>query len=271
MSGRFHRLEFTPPQSGQSAATGVNQAALTPQSLGTPVRTADHELNDASQHWRCGRFEHALKHFTRALGTNRALIPAWVGQVRMLVELGEYSEARLWSDKALELFKNNGELLAAKSTACLRMRDRRAAIACSDASLQSPGSSAARWEARGEVMIEERADRARDCFDKAMAEPNADWFDRVVVARIYLFHRVYASALEFAQSAAGVRPDHAYCWFVVGQCEEAIGWSERAMVSYSRSTELAPCDNPAKGAFDHLLNDSTGGRVWRRVKGMLRL
>ena len=39
----------------------------------------------------------ALQLYTRALGQNRAVIPAWVGQVQMLVELGEYHEARLWA------------------------------------------------------------------------------------------------------------------------------------------------------------------------------
>jgi Flp pilus assembly protein TadD len=44
----------------------------------------------------------------------------WTGQVRMLIELKEFHEAKLWADKALEKFPNEPELLAAKAVALAR-------------------------------------------------------------------------------------------------------------------------------------------------------
>ncbi len=260
MTGRFNRLE-SELLIRESSATGVSVA-------GNSVRTAADEVRTAVDHVHFGRFEDALRHYTRALGYDRAVIPAWVGQVQMLVELGENTEGRMWSDKALELFKNNGELLAAKSRACIRVGDRGAAFACSDASLKSAGSSSARWQARGEVLLGSDRAVARNCFERSLVEADADWFDRITIARIYLFHGMAAAALEHAQSGSDMQPSHAYGWYVLGQCQEGLGLMDRAMASYARSLELSPTNNPARKAVDRVLEHSTGTRVWRRLKGI---
>ena len=57
--------------------------------------------------------------FPRA-GAGPRLVAGWVGQVQMLVQLQEYPEADLWSRKGLELFPNNGELLAGRAQAFCR-------------------------------------------------------------------------------------------------------------------------------------------------------
>ena len=45
----------------------------------------------------------ALFCVSTSLGWSLArLTAAWTGQVRMLIELGEFREAKLWADKALE-------------------------------------------------------------------------------------------------------------------------------------------------------------------------
>src|SRR5262249_50249458 len=155
------------------------------QEIEATPSTNDRELlakAHEEHHW--GQFEPALRLYTRSLEANRGLIPAWVGQVQMLVQLEELHEARLWSDKALELFRNNGELLAAKAQACARLKDTKAAIACSDGALAVPGSSPWRWIARGEVLLATGQRQSEDCFRKALLEPAADWFDRVFIARI---------------------------------------------------------------------------------------
>jgi tetratricopeptide (TPR) repeat protein len=229
MNGRFSRLEL---------GDRKEHTEQVHPSAGTPIRTAEAEVEQAVSAYRSGRFEPALQSYTRALRSNRALVAAWVGQVQMLVELGEYKEARLWSDKALELFRGCGDLLAAKSRACVREGDLRAALACSDASLQSVGVSALRWAARGEVMLESKSNRARDCFDKALAEPGTDWFDRIVIARIYLFHRRPAPGLPLAQSAVEMAPGDPYAWYVLGRCQELLSWRAAARTSFERAIEL---------------------------------
>lgn len=267
MNGRFSRLEL----GGDGASHGQERTRTEePHEKGTPIRTPDHDLRLAIQAYQAGQFEQALQLYTRALHGNRGFLAAWVGQVQMLVELAEYHEARLWGDKALELFKNSGDLLAAKSRACLRQGDSPAATACSDSSISSPGSSPLRWQARGEVMLSRNPDRARDCFERSLTEPQAEWFDRVVIARIYLFHRRPAPALEFARAGVDLLPSHPYGWLVLGRAQEALGWSDRAEASYSRSLELPGDHSAARSALDQLRSRSSAGRIARWLKGVLR-
>lgn len=265
MASRFTRLEMDARQASDAQGETVTQRVS-----GVEVRTPEHDMRLASEAYRSGLHEPALQLYTRALQGNRAIIPAWVGQVQMLVELGEYEEARLWSDKALELFKHNGDLLAAKSRACLRQGDRSAAIASSDESLRSPGSSALRWQSRGEVMLDRRGERARTCFEKSIAEPDADWFDRVVIARVYLFHKHIAPAHEFAQAAVKLEPGSAYAWLVLGQCQEELGWLRNAEQSYERALELPGEHAAARGALQALTSRSASSRLGRWLGGFLR-
>jgi tetratricopeptide (TPR) repeat protein len=263
MNGRFSRLEVE-----SKAIEAIDP--LEPVQAGNTIRTSQTDMQLADEAHRLGRFEHALQMYTKALGKNQSLTAAWVGQVQMLVELGEYAEARLWSDKALELFRNSGDLLAAKARACLRQGDSAAAIECSDASLQSPGASPLRWEARGEVLLRKNAARARDCFDKALADPSADWFDRVIIARVYLYHGRGVLAMEMAQAAVGLKAGHGYCWFVLGSAQEQIGWPDQAATSYQRALDLCPTLTQSKDALRTLRSRSFSQRIWRRIGGMFQ-
>lgn len=276
MSSRFSRLEFGSKQLddasdvallGEPAAAhgGLQKKA----GEGELVRSAEHYHTGADNAARCGRFEQALQLYTRVLREDRARVAAWVGQVQMLVELGEHTEARLWSDKALELFRKNGELLAAKSRACVRQGDRAAAKICSDEALQAPGSSPARWIARGEVLLDAGEVRARDCFDKAMAEAGADWHERLVVARIYLYHRKPTPALEFAMLAVERAPAEVFAWLVQAQCFDALGNSARAVESCKRALELDPRSQDAREMRASLSSSGFGSRFARRLKGWI--
>src|ERR1043166_7580338 len=105
MGSRFSHLEFNREE---------DRDRQRPQAVGTPEASAQQYLDNAREAYHWGDFESALRLHTKCLKENRTIIAAWVGQVQMLVQLKEYNEARLWSDKALELFRNNGELMAAK-------------------------------------------------------------------------------------------------------------------------------------------------------------
>jgi tetratricopeptide (TPR) repeat protein len=183
----------------------------------------------------------------------------------MLVQLDECHEARVWSDKALEIFRNNGELLAAKSQACMRLKDKQAALACSDASLQVPGSSPWRWIARGEVLLATGQKHAEDCFQKALLEPAADWFDRVVIGRIYLYYRRASNALYHIQAALDADAANGYVWFEKGHCEGALRLVAAAAESYERCLELRPDYREAAVARDSLASPSPFGRLWSLI------
>ena len=243
MSGRFTNLEFGDEKRGREAEGKLAEI------LATGPTAADY-IARARAEDRGGQFESALRLYTRALHEDRSAIIAWVGQVQMLVQLDECHEARLWSDKALELFRNNGELLAAKAQACLRLRDIKAGLACSDASLQSPGSSPWRWQVRGETLLASGKRHFDECFQKAIAEPSADWFDRVIIARIYLFHRRATSAMAYLRQAVECEPTNGYVWFAMGNCQKALGLMLPARESYLRCIEIRPDYLPATRAVE---------------------
>jgi tetratricopeptide (TPR) repeat protein len=79
----------------------------------------------------------------------------------MLIELGEFREAKLWADKALERFPNEPELLAAKAVALGRSGDLQGALAFSDASIEERGDTPYVWLARGDVMLARAESRGR--------------------------------------------------------------------------------------------------------------
>src|SRR5512140_1908434 len=62
-----------------------------------------------------GDFERALRLYAKVLEFNPNAAEPWTGQVRMLIELGQYQDANQWADKALERFPRDAELLAAKA------------------------------------------------------------------------------------------------------------------------------------------------------------
>lgn len=229
MPGRFANLEFREERNGEETTRGRPAAGLLDE---------HHYLVAAHEEYRWGRFEKALRFYTRCLEQNRAMVPAWVGQVQMLVQLGEYHEARLWSDKALELFRDNGDLLAAKAQACVRLKDHAAAMVCSDGSMQAPGSSPWRWQARGEVLLARGREHFDACFRKSLDEPAADWFDRVVIARIYRHYQKASNALYYLREAMQMEPTCGYIWFEMGHCQAALGLTGPARSSYDRCLEL---------------------------------
>ena len=118
---RFSNLEF----GDESEDQAPEQKAL--------VKDEAYYLAEARTAFENGNFESALRLYSKVLEFNPQNAIAWASQVRMLIELGEYREAKLWADKALERFPREPELLAAKAVALARSGDLQGALAFSDA------------------------------------------------------------------------------------------------------------------------------------------
>ncbi len=257
MEGRFGRLELRRPQ----------QLAESRAASELEVRDAEHHFAKANEARCWGDHEQALRLYTRTLGEDRGRVAAWCGQVQMLVQLREYHEALLWVDKALELFPYQGELMACRAQASARLGDRKTAMACSDRALASPGSSAWRWQARGETLLACKKTHHDECFERAACEPDFGWFDFVLIAEILEHYGRLASAMKQVHLALGIRPDHAYNWYMLGRCQQGLGWTGAAGQSYTRALELAPHFVPARSALK-----STGGvRLLARLFAPLRI
>src|SRR6516165_7152609 len=102
---RFERLEF------DDGAEDEPESAHAPRFSLAQERDSGFWLRQADDHRRRGLYENSLRYYSRALEFDRSLAAGWLGQVQMLVLLGECPEAELWARKALELFKSQGDLM----------------------------------------------------------------------------------------------------------------------------------------------------------------
>jgi tetratricopeptide (TPR) repeat protein len=209
-------------------------------------------LREAQTAFENAWFEPALRLYARALEHDPQNLTAWTGQVRALIELGEFREARVWADKALERFPTAPELLAAKAVALGRDGDVDAAMAFSDASLEERGDAPYLWLARGDVLLARKERRADHCFERALELAPGDWFIAWLAARIRHFYRQFAAALKMARLAAQWNPGAFTAWLICGQCQAALGLAEPARTSFEQTLQLSSDCRAAREALTDL-------------------
>lgn len=247
---RFSRLELQNEQTPLGEQSGT-------QSL----RDETHWLKTARLERENGLYENALRLYSRALEVDRSLVGGWVGQVQMLIFLGEYKEADLWSRKALELFKNNPELLAGRAQALCRMGDFKTALVSSDLAIAQPGLFSYAWISRGEVMLVRGETTDTFCFEKAI-QIDPDWLVRLEIADVYRHHRRLTKSLQYYRRAVECAPDQPHAWFSQGRCENDLGFASAAKISLSRCLELAPKHDAARTALRTITTSSRPVRNW---------
>ena len=226
---RFDKLEF---DDGRSHGDKAARPAET--------RRDDTDwMQQADQHRRGGWYENALKFYSRALELDKTLVGGWLGQVQMLVLLGEYPEAELWARKALELFPAHGDLMAGRGQALCRLGDIKRAHEMCDGSLKQTGQSAYRWMVRGELMLAGKQTTDQHCFDKAQ-QLDADWLVSAEIALIYLFYRNPSRAQLRARRACETAPGQYYAWLVLARCQRALGLDGQSRHSLRTCLELCP-------------------------------
>jgi tetratricopeptide (TPR) repeat protein len=256
---RFDRLEFDhEPESGPSDAgqTG-HEAETNPDHLAW--------MHKADDHRRRGLYENSLRYYSRALELDKSLTAGWLGQVQMLVLLGEYPEAELWARKSLEIFKGHGDLMAGRAQALARIGDRTQAMELADAAFRQEGHSAYRWMVRGELLVTARDAVDRHCFDKAVGVER-DWLVPLESALIYLHYEQASKGLLRARQAVEMSPQSFYAWFVQGECEQTLGLDRQAENSYRRVLELSPRHVDANRKLAEVTSQG-----WSLSKGLRRL
>lgn len=209
-------------------------------------------LEQAREAYTAGRFDQGLRSYARVLEHNPECTEAWTGQVRMLIELKEYKEAKLWADKALQRFPNAPELIAVKAVALARMGDVQGAIAYSDASFDERENTPFLWLARGDVLLAKKEKRADFCFDKAASLAPHDWFVRWLAARVYHFYEKFSKAIDWAQQAIELNGGQGVAWLLMGQSQMALGMTGAARVSLQQARELSTNSSEADAAMRQL-------------------
>jgi tetratricopeptide (TPR) repeat protein len=205
----------------------------------------------ADEHRRTGSYESALRFYSRALEVDKTLVAAWVGQVQMLVQLQEYPQASLWSQKALELFPAHGDLMASQAQAECRMGNVKKAYTLSDGALRQRGESAYRWQVRGELVLSGKQKTDRYCFDKAQVA-DRDWLVPLESAVIYCYYAAYSLGQQRAQIAVEKAPQAYYPWYVLGLCQTKLGFDSSAVASFNHCLHLCPGHADARSRLAEL-------------------
>lgn len=252
---RFVNLEFGDEHEDQSLS---GQKPLT--------KDEAYYLGEARAAFENGRFEPALRFYSKVLEFNPQNASAWTGQVRALIELGEFREAKLWADKALEKFPQEPELLAAKAVALGRSGDLQGALAFSDASIEERGDTPYIWLARGDVLLARKETRADYCFEKALTLSPKDWFVTWLAARIRFYYEQFALALKLAQQAVELNASHFLLWLELGRCQHALGLVGLARASYAQAEQLEPHNADVSKAIQQLADVGP----WQRLCGWWR-
>ncbi len=214
-------------------------------------------------------FEQALRSFAKVLEHNPQNTVAWTGQVRMLIELGEFREAKLWADKALEQFPHEPELLAAKAVALARIGDIKDALAFSDAAVEERGDTPYVWLARGDVLLAAKSRQATFCIEQAVARGRG-WFVRWLASRIYYYYRKFSLALQMAQQSLALDAARAGIWLQLGYCQVALGLTAQATESFEQVRQLDPRNREVATALLESARVRPIRRLYRVCRRMFR-
>jgi len=252
---RFDKLELN---SGEVKRETEAAVAAT-----SAARDEAHWLSEADKERRAGHFENALRYYSRALEIDRSIIGGWVGQVQMLVVLGECPEADLWSRKALELFPGNGELFAGRAQALCRTGDLKQAQELSDGALTREGESAYRWMVRGELMLARRQKAVEYCFQKAISM-DADWLIPLEIAAILRHYDAQAQAVNYLRLALQKASDQPYPWYVLGLCQAEMEMRTAAVRSFERCLDACPGHEDARREIAAISNRGFSLTRWLR-------
>ena len=228
------------------------------QPIKPQVRDEGYYRAEAQTAFENANFELALRMYSKVVEFNPQAAYPWAGQVRMLIELGECGEAKLWADKALEHFPNDPELLAAKAVALGRTGDLQAALIFSDAAIRERGDTPYVWLARGDVLLARKEARADYCFEKAQSLAPKDWLISWLVARIRFYYTQVALALKSFQQALEWNGGQFALWLELGHCQQALGLLGSARNSFTQARQLNPGCRDAGLALTRLSHTGLG-------------
>jgi tetratricopeptide (TPR) repeat protein len=255
---RFVNLEF-----------GGQAGEQTPAQAQAMVKDEAFYQREAQTAFEEADFQKALRSYAKVLEFNPHNAAAWTAQVRMLLELDQDAEAKVWADQALERFPREADLLAAKAVVLARLGEMQSALAFSDAAVGENATSPYVWLARGDVLLTAHETLADYCLDKALMLAPGDWVAAWQAARIRVRHGQFSLALRPLQQAAEWNPGHFLPWLELGLCQEALGLAGAAEKSLTQARALNRHNGAAAEALARLGARGTGERVrgwWRRLK-----
>lgn len=225
---RFHHLEFGEPEPTPKSA---------PAQAGESESSCIHQAHTL---FAAGHFAKALRAYAKTLEYNPQNDEAWAGQIRMLLELRENTEAMNWANRALEQCPDSAEVLAAKAVASARAGDPAAALTFSDAAIAANNQLPYVWLARADVLLTRKQKGFDSCFERALTCSPTQWLTRWLISRILLLHRLYALALQHIQHALETGADQAVVWHQLAACRLNLGMPSDATTALHHAQQLDP-------------------------------
>ncbi len=260
--GRFANLEFegTARESGAQSPQGGSPNAL---------RDCEHYLEKARTCEFMADDEGALRNYSAALGEDPTALDAWLGQLWILYELGEYPEVDLWTQKAMEQFPENPALLAMRSLAAMGEGKKIEARGYSDAALGKKGEHESIWLARADVMLEADSAVGEECFVHAHRLSNRPGLTALRIARICVRRRRLRLARKELLKVTASQPEASGAWNLLATVQWELGDEERARRAAQQAVELAPLNQTFKDTRRRVQGKRPGAlsRFFRRSLG----
>ncbi|MFI4911475.1 MAG: hypothetical protein ACIAQZ_07390 [Sedimentisphaeraceae bacterium JB056] len=247
---RFERLEFQEHASKGQEGPGGEQ-----------LRDAGFFYKKGMRMELAGDFESALRNYSRSVEENVNFLDSWEAQIRMLIELQEYNEAQMWSDKALEIFPSNAALMAAKAQACFRNAYFEKALAYSDNAISKKDITPLVWLVRAEIMAQKKTAIAESCIEKAVNIPESNkGYTLLCAGRIMLRYKKYISAIDKLTRASVLLPKSPLVWYELGMARY-LGKSGDSFQAFEHCLTLRQEWNEAK----KMLSKSRKKGIFRRI------
>ncbi|MFH0793431.1 MAG: tetratricopeptide repeat protein [bacterium] len=236
--GRFSKLETGKgredlKETGAAEAAGQASEAPPEEDLYDYV----HYVERGDEAFFGGRFDQALRLYSRALQAESTQSYPWIGQVLSLLEQGQVREADAWSARALHQFPEDHDIISLRAVVYAHQGMDKRAIGSSDYAF-TRGESVFGWISRGHALLLAGSKNADMCFEKAMERVTGDdWKSPFHIGRIYYRRKRYSKALEYFQRSCAMRVNNANLWHHIGLCRERLGFQREAIEAYERSIE----------------------------------
>lgn len=261
--GRFSKLETG--EVAEPKAAGERGAKAADAALQEETYDYSYYVERGDEHYFTGRYDQALRQYSRALQVDNSQIYPWVGQIFSLLAMDQVKESDLWVGRAIQLFPEDPTLLSMRALVYSRKGMLNRSIGASDYAM-SRGSSPFAWMARGEILLQAKNRNAGFCFDKAMEEAGRDnWKVAMHIGMVYFRRRMFSTALGYFKQACAEEEDNFSLWYYLGRCYQRLTFDDRAIAAFERALEINPDCREAERALREVKSSNVLTRFLRRL------
>lgn len=182
-------------------------------------------------YFRANYFE-GLQYYAQVLHADRSEIAAWVGQIRILIDIGQYDSAIYWADKGCQMLHDAKLICSAKAFALAYAGEVDDAKAIINVPVEKE-EDAMLWLLRGEVLLKVRINLFQKlftpykgigrmgaffCFIKALSADRQDAFINQRVGLAYLLAGDHRRAIEHLRTSLHIVSDNPLTLYGLAEC-----------------------------------------------------